>query len=118
MQLELDFTFTHRDAEGQLGNDVVYTLRHNLVTAFMEGGYGDIIEDGDDFSNTHATPFVSAYVGERHHEMFIGYLLDVNNNINDGNLANFLIENIPRFHTEMGERFPDVRIDVRTIYIF
>ena len=118
MQVEIQFTFIAQPEHEDITNDRLFAIRHQIAEMLRDSGYGDIIEENENIFNQYANPYGTGYVGEGHHELFIGYTFDVNNDISHGNISSLLSQDIPNFILTLNNLFPDIHVNIRTTYLF
>lgn len=116
MQLDITFEFfSDLDIDNRLQN----TIHEILSEMFQEAGFGNRIHgENANLENEFAHPYAIGFVGDGRDEIFIGYMLHVDNNIQHGDLAKLLSEGVPNMITDVSNRFQNLHVVVRTSYLF
>ena len=115
MQIEIDFSFNF--VINEFDNNPQYRICRIIAEILNDCGYGEIRDENNICINTYAEPYVTGIVGEENHEFFIGYLFDINNNSDHGNIQQLLTQGIINIHEQISNQFPNIRIFIRTSYI-
>lgn len=118
MQLEIDFNFNLGEGRNTFDNNILHTIRYSLAETLRDCGYGEITNaaDGSEI-NVHAHPLISVFIGEEHHELFISYVFNLNNDEQNGRVSSLLTYGIPKYINNITNNIPDVNLFVRTIYL-
>lgn len=114
MFVQIDFNIVKRD-EGVLSNDICYHIRHAIAETFRDANFGDIIQGlNDRVENTHAHPFVDAFIGGERRELFIGYMIDIPTT--QGDVSHLLAHALPALHQRISNLYPEVAKFIKVHY--
>ena len=114
MQVEISFTFFHREHQN-LNNDTIYAIRRRVAQMFEDSEFGLVLETDDDkFVNTFAVPMTDEYYTPEN-QLFISFHFAFP--FHHGNPGTLLLQNIPRLFDWLRARDPALGLVTRTTYL-